>query len=111
MVAIPKDVPVRDEKYRLYIKGLPCIICGNPKTLAHHQNKRGHGGKSTKCSDLRCLPLCFWHHTGGGTLKHPGAVHNNVKLSGWSFWEKYNIDVEEVIERFNEEYNKERGIE
>ena len=105
-----KELPERDEKYKAFIRSKPCIVpgCTERRTVAHHQHKEGHGGKSTKCSDYRTLPVCFWHHVGGGTYKLPGAVHFDKGLSGWAFWRKYGIDVERKIELFNAEYQAEK---
>ena len=101
-VAQPLEVPVVDEKYRAWVRSLPCMVPGCAgRSQFHHQNRKGHGGKGTLCSDYRGLPLCYWHHTQGGTENAPGSYHGSGKLTGWKFWAHYGVDVESAIHNLN----------
>lgn len=102
LVAQIKEVPVVDEKYRSFVRDLPCLVPGcNFASEFHHQNMKAHGGKGALCSDYRGLPLCRWHHTLGGFEGKPGSYHGSAKLTGWRFWSVYGIDVEATIHRLN----------
>jgi hypothetical protein len=99
--------PKREEnkEYSNWIESLPCITpgCGAElnvwhngrlhNSVGHHLQEKGHGGKATKCSDMRRVPLCHTHHT-------------EIHAGRDSFLEKYNIDGEELIRRLNEIYAK-----
>ena len=52
---IPSE-PIRDEKYKTFIRKLPCCACGSRKRVeaAHF----GPHGISQKASDRDTLPLC-----------------------------------------------------
>ena len=54
---ISKDDPVRSEKYRRAVAGLPCINCKVPgySQCAHSNSGKGAG---IKASDLDSFPLC-----------------------------------------------------
>lgn len=82
-----------DETYLNFIRSLPCIICGNPAAESHHQKIRYQGSVALKASDYRAVPLCHAHHVGGGTEAQPGSFH----AMSWPFYERYNIDIEQVI--------------
>ena len=80
-----KSKPWRSERYRQWIRSLPCLICGTqPAGHAHHEQQEGNGVMGDKCGDDRCLPLC-WHH------------HRNRHDKGRSFWG--GADIEAVIFR------------
>jgi len=44
-----------------------------------------------KCSDYRCVPLCYIHH-------------DEFHRTSWPFYAKYGIDVEAEIARLNALY-------
>lgn len=69
---LPKPKRIKSEKYKAWVRKLPCVICGNIQTDPHHQQKKGEGKMGGKADDTRCIPLCLAHHTGGGTPQHPG---------------------------------------
>ena len=99
----PKDKPEVDLKYQAWIREMPCLVPGCPnESQFHHQNRQGHGAKGALCSDYRGLPLCCWHHTLGGTPGKPGSYHGTAKLTGWTFWKVYGIDVEATIHQLND---------
>ena len=83
-----------DEKFRksfgsqgrvLFIKSLPCLVCGRIPSVNAHIKSRGSGG------DYRSIvPLCRIHHTEQGQI---GIV---------TFANKYNIDLEVEAAKINE---------
>lgn len=85
--------------YLDFIRSKPCLICGRRAT-AHHQPQKGGGIMAGKVEDDRAVPLCMEHHCGNGTVAQPGGYDN---LS-WTLWERYSIDIEQVILELNEEY-------
>lgn len=101
----PKERRINDPAYERWIRERFCIVpgCYND-AQSHHQNEQGHGGKSTKPSSYRCIPLCTEHHTLGGTPYLRGSYHGMGKLTGWKFWKHYGIDVETVIHDLNRAY-------
>jgi hypothetical protein len=102
MVTLEKEKRVEDTKYLEWIRSLPCLVpgCGY-QSEAHHQNEKGHGGKGTRADDYRAVPVCFFHHTMGGTVAAPGSYHGMGGTTGRRFWQKYAIDVETVIHDLN----------
>lgn len=102
LVAQVKEVPQEDPKYLAWIRSLPCLVPGcEYASQAHHQNEAKKGAKGATTSDYRALPLCPWHHTLGGTPGKPGSYHGLAKLTGWTFWRVYGVDVEATIHRLN----------
>jgi hypothetical protein len=98
----PKEARIVDLGYESWVRSFPCLVPGCiEEAQSHHQNERGKGGKSTKPSSYRCLPLCPGHHTLGGTPHLPGSYHGMGKLTGWKFWQHYGIDVEATIHNLN----------
>lgn len=58
----PKQLPVRSERYKRYIRSKPCIVCGKRKDIqAAHQNIY-EGVMGSKVSDLQTLPMCIHCH-------------------------------------------------
>jgi hypothetical protein len=102
MVTLEKEKRIDDPAYEAWVRTLPCLVfgCGN-ESQSHHQNERGKGGKSTKPSSYRCVPLCAEHHTLGGTPFFQGSYHGLGKITGWRFWDVYQIEPETVIHQLN----------
>jgi hypothetical protein len=50
----PRNIP-----YMLWIKTLPCAVCGRNNSEAAHTGRRGLGKKAP---DEQCIPLCPDHH-------------------------------------------------
>lgn len=100
----PKPFTDEDPEYLAFIRTQPCIICGRTHCVAaHHQPEKGQGTMGGKCSDYRTIPLCEGidgHHRGNGTKAQPGSFH----AMSWSFWDRYGVDVEAVILRYNMVY-------
>lgn len=56
VVPVPKADPIEHEGYRRLVAALPCIACGK-----WGRSQAAHGpalGKSIKCDDRTCVPLC-----------------------------------------------------
>jgi hypothetical protein len=82
--------PVRDWKYRAWIRTLPCAFCGTLRGVqAAHTGS--DGGMRQKASDMSCVPLCHDHHQA-----HPVSYHRNREALG--------IDFPALVERLNEAY-------
>jgi hypothetical protein len=53
----------RDPNYLEWVRSLPCRVCGNWPSEAHHIRGVGHlGGMGLKATDLAVMPLCSRHH-------------------------------------------------
>lgn len=90
---LPKPTREIDLTYRAWIITQPCAICGCFHTVAgHHWQEKGHGGKGTKCSDYRLVPLCVFHHD---------EVHRKGRDT---FSAMYGINAELVIAVLNQRY-------
>ncbi len=62
--AVPKpDAPVRNPAYLRWLRERGCALCGICVGVqaSHHPSEMG-GTLSRKCSDLRAIPLCAFHH-------------------------------------------------
>ena len=98
--AVPKDLTWRSVPYREFIRTLPCLnpLCRSGlQSDAHHEQAKGHGGKSITCGDDRCLPLC--------PLCHVPIRHTR----GRSIWLDWGIDVEKTILNLNEQWMRQGG--
>lgn len=76
----PKPKTYRSEKYLSFIRQHPCLICGNPETVPHHESL-GMGMMGGKCPDSHCVPLCTLHHR---------RYHD----TGPKFWMGYDVKME-----------------
>lgn len=80
-----------DTEYLMWIKALPCIICGH-RAEPHHLEKIQMGGKRGKTqngSDYSAIPLCREHHTEveqGGNTKFEKKYFQNVWRNAWSLY-------------------------
>ena len=98
-----KELPERDEKYKVWIRKQPCEKCrAVGYSVAHHQPKRGESVMGGKVSDRRCIPLCRPHYFNGELVSCHSAFHQ----VSWPFWG--NRDVEKIILRLNKEYETEK---
>ena len=79
---------MKSEKYKLYIRSLPCLVSGydGEEIIYHHVRFAGHCGQGQKPSDLFCVPL--------RQLPYHIEVH---QMSDKPFWEKHNIDIKMEI--------------
>ena len=62
VVSFWKVIPWRSEAYRDFVISLPCALTGHLATDylgvdPHHEQRKGHGGKSTKACDSRMIPI------------------------------------------------------
>lgn len=95
-VSFPKPQVHRSQEYMAFVRTLPCYICGNPETEAHH-SEGGHS-MAQKGDDTSCVPLCHVHHA---------EIH---QLGKRSFEEKYDLDLRIVNLYVLREYIKEKGL-
>ena len=90
MRSFPKPTRERDEEYLEFIRSLPCAVSGrDAPSEPHHWQKKGHGGRGTKCPDRRAIPLSFELHR---------EIH---QIGKETFAKKYGIDVEATIKMYN----------
>lgn len=97
MTMLPKPKRELDPKYLEFIDRIPCIALGAGclgDVTHHHLQKKGHGGKSTKCSDKRAIPLCASHHD---------EIHRHGRAT---FIAKYKLDTEAWIQTLNSIYGR-----
>jgi hypothetical protein len=82
----------RDRAYLVWIRTLPCLLCGRRPSEAAHLGARPFG---QKCSDRETGPLCAWDHRLGPYSHH---------ALGRRFWQHYRIDRATLIRGLNESY-------
>jgi hypothetical protein len=94
----PKIKPARSPKYLYWIRRQPCCLTGRVgENEAHHEQRKGHGGKSTTACDSRAVPL-YW------------KLHNKMETPGnsrASVWAEYKVDPEQVIKEMRSKWLKE----
>lgn len=100
--------PVRDRKYRAWIRTQPCIVpnclCKAPSSPLESWHRKvecchqGDHGQAQKAPDDRAFPMCRWMH-----LLARDAYHN--KARGW--FERHGIDIEKEVLRLRERYARE----
>ena len=82
--------PVRDYKYKAWIRTLPCAACGSSYGVeAAHTGS--DGGMRQKSSDRSCVPLCHDCHQAA-----PVSYHRNRDAMG--------MDWSVVVSRLQEVY-------
>jgi hypothetical protein len=82
--------PIRDYKYKAWIRTLPCASCGSTYEVeAAHTGS--DGGMRQKASDRSCVPLCNNCHQA-----HPVSYHRNREAMG--------IDFPALVARLNDVY-------
>lgn len=84
-------IPARDDRYRAWIRLLPCIVCKRYGSEAAHTGR--DGGQSQKASDYSCVPLCPECHTFG-----PQSYH---RLGRESFEAQHGLSLTEQVTFFN----------
>lgn len=55
--SVPKDKPLRSERYRRAVASLPCAHC-DIAGYSQHAHENDGKGKSQKLDDRRAMPLC-----------------------------------------------------
>jgi len=86
-VLLPKNKPIRDKQYRIWLSGLPCVLTGRPDVQVAHIGRLGMGIKN---GDDKCLPLSCEKHA------EQHAMGSEAK-----FWAKYGKTMREVEELCN----------
>ena len=89
-----KEVPVRDEAYKRFIRMLPCVVC--LKRWGVETAHTGAHSRDSKASDLRCIPLCQKHHR-----KSDDSYH---KLGRVKFEARHKLDIDALVLMFNSFY-------
>ena len=74
------------EKYKSWIRLLPCLACGDYHSVPHHVRLPGHCGMGQKPDDLFCVPL--------GQIPCHNELHN---IGEMRFWDQHNIDIKMEI--------------
>lgn len=91
----PRRGPVRDWRYKDWIRSLPCCTCGRPpRSEAAHTGT--DGGKSMKASDRSCVPLCFWCH----------SEYDNGMRGNHLFEQGHHVCFVEKVKELNQEYDE-----
>jgi len=55
----PKPKRLKDKKALDKVRKMPCLVCGQGKTLVHHIRTVGSGAGDVSWN---LMPLCFRHH-------------------------------------------------
>lgn len=74
-----ETVMYRSPAYLAYIRSKPCVVCGNPETIAHHEPMK-QGGRGIKAPDTYCIPLCV-------------RCHNDRHTIGSAFLNSYDLKI------------------
>jgi hypothetical protein len=91
--------PVRDWKFRAWIRSLPCAACKCMRFVeAAHTGI--DGGMGQKAGDRSCVPLCAPCHR-----TDPGSYH---QIGREQFAAEWNLDFEKLVQRLNEEWEREQ---
>lgn len=93
--------PWRSEKYRRWIAGHACIVCGHPETQAAHTERNG---MSSKGSDASCVPLCVDHHNHLDGRTHPWGTGGPLGRLG--FQDFYGINLASEAADLYREWSK-----
>lgn len=83
-----KTLNLENKKYLDFIRTFPCVVCGNPNVVAHHNY---HGTKWK--NDYLAMPLCQEHHG-------PGSGHGYHDLEHEGFESVYNLNIDWLIIEF-----------
>ncbi len=84
----PKPHTFRSKKYLAFIRTKPCLVCGSPETVPHHEGL-GRNMIGGKPPDSHAVPLCVLCH---------GIYHN----TGPAYWKR--VDIKMVIIKLLEEF-------
>lgn len=80
----------RNFPYMMWVKTLPCAVCGRRGSEACHTGPRGLGQKSP---DEQCIPLCPDHHRHRRDALDVAGPRNFEAIHG--------IDIKELVVRLN----------
>ena len=85
MKSYPKEKTFKSEKYKKYVRSLPCIICGYPTSDPHHIRTANNSGTGKKPSDTWVIPICSLHHA---------EAHQFGKDT---FYKRHGVDIYKVL--------------
>lgn len=84
---------VKDRGLLDYVKTLPCVLCGDKNTDAHHVTSRGAGGGDTRDN---IMPLCRKHHIYMHSKGIFEAIRQYPKILSWL----RNMSREDILSKF-----------
>jgi hypothetical protein len=84
--------PIRDKKFRSFVRTFPCCACGYFKSQAAHTGT--DGGASQKAADRTCAPLCFKCH------------RNYHDIGRKAFERRYGISFSVIVSDLNARYER-----
>lgn len=93
--------PERDEKYKAWIRTLPCCITGCITECNRGRIEAAHtgsdGGMRLKASDRSCVPLCHYHHA---------VYYHGLNAGKRTLEALHAIDFRATVERLNQKYDR-----
>ena len=78
----------RDTAHLSKVRGQPCLICADPRTIAHHVTFTDEPAMSLKVCDYNTVPLCHAHHM---------ELHDHGNEEQW--WALQGVDPIKFIEK------------
>ena len=120
MTLLPKPKTVRDEKFKTFVRKLPCVAC-YPNTwydlinghtsvdeimVSFSMSEAAHIGRTGKGiahkgSDRETAPICTNHHTQNGKALHRIGLEKFQKF--------HKIDLQTICKFINVEYDGQRS--
>lgn len=105
--SIKKSRPEKDPEYLRWLRSQPCAIetCSSqyhfrPQDMIEAAHIGEIRGLRQKCSDREAIPLCVDHHRNGPVSHH---------VLGKTFFLYWSFNRKELINKYNERYEAERG--
>jgi hypothetical protein len=80
MPADPKPITFRNKKYEAFIRGKPCLICGQPSEPCHVRRLYYGAGVSQKPHSYVCIPGCRTHHKAVENLVNTDRIIINLLM-------------------------------
>ena len=88
------EKPVRNPRYKRFIKRFPCIACGSTRLVDPMHT--GPHGLNQKASDMDCLPGCR-------------RCHDQFDADPHGFAIRHALDIPALIESFNRRWELHQG--
>ena len=93
MRAMQKVKPFRSKRYLKLVAGLPCVICHDPETVAHHIKGKDYGGMGLKAPDDYVFPMCH-------------VCHSELHNKGYRHFESIHGHQVDYVRRTNEQLSE-----